>query len=167
MYSGPGPDACIVCVPPQLELQGTRVCVERCPPHFYQSTRTCWQCHTRCKTCTDNTPQSCLTCDWGSILQEGVCYPRCEEGRYYSQNEVCEACDESCKHCSGPGPESCVTCQTGFGLHAVNCRCVRCCQSDGPAKNCCLCHSASAALSVQLFKRECMFVTKVECAQNH
>lgn len=60
--------------------------------------------------------------------------------------EVCEACDESCKHCSGPGPESCVTCLTGFGLHAITRRCVRCCQLDESAKNCCPCHSASGAL---------------------
>lgn len=33
----------------------------------------------------DSTPQGCLSCDWGSILQDGVCYPRCEEGQYYSQ----------------------------------------------------------------------------------
>ncbi|XP_027028709.2 proprotein convertase subtilisin/kexin type 5 isoform X1 [Tachysurus fulvidraco] len=144
MCSGPEPDACMVCVPPLLELQGTRVCVEHCPPRFYQSAHTCRQCHTSCKSCTDNTPQSCLTCDWGSILQEGVCYPRCEEGQYYSQNEVCEACDESCKHCSGPGPESCLTCHPEFGLHAVTRRCLVCCQPDEPAKNCCLCHSASA-----------------------
>ncbi len=34
----------------------------------------------------DNTPQGCVTCDWGSVLQDGVCYPHCEESRYYSQS---------------------------------------------------------------------------------
>lgn len=33
----------------------------------------------------DASPQSCLTCDWGSTLKDKVCYPRCEEGRYFSE----------------------------------------------------------------------------------
>ncbi|XP_062847903.1 proprotein convertase subtilisin/kexin type 5 [Trichomycterus rosablanca] len=143
LCSGPGPDSCMVCAPPLLEIQGTKVCVEHCPHRFYQSFDICMQCHTSCKTCIDNTPQGCLSCDWGSILQDGVCYPRCEEGQYYSQSERCEACDESCKHCSGPGLESCVTCHSGFGLQAVTRSCVPCCQPDQTARNCCLCHSAS------------------------
>ncbi|KAG9280998.1 proprotein convertase subtilisin/kexin type 5-like [Astyanax mexicanus] len=144
LCSGPGPEACRVCVPPLLDLQGTRLCVERCPQRFYQNGDSCRQCHTSCQTCTDNTPQSCVTCDWGSVLQAGVCYPYCEESHFFSENEVCEPCDESCKHCSGAGPERCLTCHAGFGLHAVESRCVSCCRPEEMARNCCLCDSATA-----------------------
>ncbi|KAL0154936.1 hypothetical protein M9458_049199, partial [Cirrhinus mrigala] len=50
--SGPGPDACRVCTPPQLDLQGTRQCVDQCPQRFYESGHSCRQCHTSCKSCT-------------------------------------------------------------------------------------------------------------------
>ncbi|KAL1247680.1 hypothetical protein QQF64_023056 [Cirrhinus molitorella] len=104
----------------------------------------CRQCHTSCKSCTDNTPQGCVTCDWGSVLQDGVCYPHCEESRYYSQGGVCEPCDESCKHCSGAGPQSCLTCHPGFALHAPDSQCLPCCQSGEKNGKCCLCDSGSA-----------------------
>lgn len=128
LCSGPGPDSCRVCSPPLLELQGTKLCVERCPHRFYQHTDVCKQCHTSCQTCTGTdkeaivpslscskseqylfwafcspslhlnihvfagaSPQECVTCDWGSTLNNNVCYPRCEEGRYFSV-EVCVPC---------------------------------------------------------------------------
>lgn len=34
---------------------------------------------------TDASPQSCLTCDWGSTLKDNVCYPQCKEGQYFSE----------------------------------------------------------------------------------
>lgn len=142
--TGPGPDACRVCTPPLLDLQGTRQCVEQCPQRFYENGHICTQCHTSCQSCTDNTPQGCVTCDWGSVLQDGVCYPRCEERRYYSQAGVCEPCDESCKHCSGAGPQSCLTCHPGFALHVTDSQCMPCCPSGESARNCCLCDSGSA-----------------------
>ncbi|XP_028813093.1 proprotein convertase subtilisin/kexin type 5 [Denticeps clupeoides] len=144
LCSGPGPEKCQVCPPSLLELQGTMQCVERCPDRFFQEGQRCTQCHTSCLTCTDNTPQGCLTCDWGSILQDGVCYPRCEERRYFTQNEACELCDNSCRHCSGPGPEHCLTCDPGFALHAVDSRCVRCCESAEATGDCCVCDPSTA-----------------------
>ncbi|XP_048114060.1 proprotein convertase subtilisin/kexin type 5 isoform X1 [Alosa alosa] len=128
--SGPGPESCQACPAPLLELHGTRLCVEHCPQRFYQTGQRCTQCHTSCQSCTDSNPQSCVTCDWGSILQKGVCYPRCEESRYLSLSEVCELCDGSCRHCSAAGPQSCLTCHAGFALHAMEGRCVRCCPQD-------------------------------------
>lgn len=50
--TGPGPDSCRACSPPLLELQGTKLCVERCPHRFYQLNDICKQCHTSCQTCT-------------------------------------------------------------------------------------------------------------------
>ncbi|KAK5902239.1 hypothetical protein CesoFtcFv8_007515 [Champsocephalus esox] len=70
----------MACAPPLLELQGTTLCVEHCPHRFYQLNDMFKQCHTSCQTCTDASPQGCLTCDWGSTLKDKVCYPRCEEG---------------------------------------------------------------------------------------
>ncbi|XP_030621167.1 proprotein convertase subtilisin/kexin type 5 [Chanos chanos] len=62
--------------------------------------------------------------------------------------EECELCDDSCRHCSGAGPEHCLTCHPEFALHAIDGRCMRCCQSaeqdreaDG---DCCLCDTGSA-----------------------
>ncbi|RXM91300.1 Proprotein convertase subtilisin/kexin type 5 [Acipenser ruthenus] len=75
---------------------------------------------------TDYTPQGCLTCDWGSTLQNGICYPRCEEQRYLSEDEVCKLCDSSCRHCSGPGPNQCVSCKPNFALHPTEKRCIEC-----------------------------------------
>lgn len=52
LCTGPGPESCRVCSPPLLELQGTKLCVERCPNRFYQLNDVCTQCHTSCQTCT-------------------------------------------------------------------------------------------------------------------
>ncbi|XP_042560355.1 proprotein convertase subtilisin/kexin type 5-like [Clupea harengus] len=155
--SGPEPESCQACPPPLLELHGTRLCVERCPQRFYEMGQRCVQCHTSCQSCTDSTPQSCVTCDWGSILQKGVCYPRCEESRYLSQSEVCEPCDGSCRHCSSAGPRSCLTCHPGFALHATDSRCVRCCspapepqheqeeeEEEEEEEDCCVCDPGTA-----------------------
>lgn len=109
LCTGPGPSSCRVCSPPLLELQGTKLCVERCPQRFYEADDICAQCHISCQTCTGTnqgsrgapvvqefkegltivclagtSPQDCLTCDWGSTLKDNVCYPRCEEGLYFS-----------------------------------------------------------------------------------
>lgn len=52
LCTGPGPESCRVCPPPLLELRGTKLCVERCPRHFYELNEICKQCHTSCQTCT-------------------------------------------------------------------------------------------------------------------
>ncbi|XP_062317550.1 proprotein convertase subtilisin/kexin type 5 isoform X1 [Osmerus eperlanus] len=145
LCSGSGPESCRICLPPLLELQGTRLCVERCPHRFYPLLHVCRQCHTSCRTCTDSTPQGCLTCDRGSTLQNNVCYPHCEEGRYFSENETCEPCDSSCRHCTGPRPNQCLSCYADSALHAVENRCAPCCQSDGEnSTDCCVCDLRSA-----------------------
>ncbi|XP_041074013.1 proprotein convertase subtilisin/kexin type 5-like [Polyodon spathula] len=142
LCSGPGPQACLSCPPHMLQLEGTRQCVEHCPERFYQENYKCKQCHTSCKTCKDYTPQGCLTCDWGSTLQNGICYPRCEEQRYLSEDEVCKLCDSSCRHCSGLGPNQCVSCKLNFALHPTEKRCIECC--EGNQTDCCLCSTNSA-----------------------
>ncbi|MGH0117434.1 UNVERIFIED_CONTAM: hypothetical protein FKN15_034621, partial [Acipenser sinensis] len=144
LCSGPGPQACLSCPPHMLQLDGTRQCVEHCPERFYQDNYKCKQCHTSCKTCKDYTPQGCLTCDWGSTLQNGICYPRCEEQRYLSEDEVCKLCDSSCRHCSGPGPNQCVSCKPNFALHPTEKRCIECCESEVNQTDCCLCTTNSA-----------------------
>ncbi|KAI1904468.1 hypothetical protein AGOR_G00005950 [Albula goreensis] len=144
LCSGPGPDSCLACPPHLLELLGTRLCVEHCPQRFFQQGHTCQQCHTSCKTCTDSTPQGCLTCDWGSTLQDGICYPRCEEGHYFSEDERCEACDSSCRHCFGPRQDQCLTCHPDSALHALENRCARCCQEESNGTDCCLCGTSTA-----------------------
>ncbi|KAJ8248760.1 hypothetical protein GJAV_G00227440 [Gymnothorax javanicus] len=144
LCSGPGPDSCLVCPLPLLELQGTRLCVERCPPRFYQQEHSCKQCHSSCNTCTDDTPQGCVTCDWGSTLQDGICYPRCEEKRYFSEREQCELCDRSCRHCFGPRPDQCVSCHPDSALHALESRCATCCQTGSNATHCCPCDGGTA-----------------------
>ncbi|KAF0041091.1 hypothetical protein F2P81_006989 [Scophthalmus maximus] len=140
----PGPESCRACAPPLLALEGTKLCVERCPHRFYKRNDICKQCHTSCQTCTDASPQSCLTCDWGSTLKDNICYPRCEEGRYLSDEETCEPCDSSCRHCTGPGPDQCLTCHRDSALHAVESRCAHCCQAGGNDTNCCVCDRRSA-----------------------
>ncbi|XP_028305853.1 proprotein convertase subtilisin/kexin type 5 [Gouania willdenowi] len=144
LCTGSGPESCRFCLPPLLELQGTKLCVERCPRRFYQVEDVCKQCHTSCRTCSDASPQGCLTCDWGNTLRDKVCYPRCEEGRYFSEEETCEPCDGSCRHCTGPGPDQCLTCPSGSALHAVESRCSSCCQTSGNHSHCCVCDSRSA-----------------------
>ncbi|KAK6475234.1 proprotein convertase subtilisin/kexin type 5-like isoform X1 [Huso huso] len=144
LCSGPGPQACLSCPPHMLQLDGTRQCVEHCPERFYQENDKCKQCHTSCKTCKDYTPQGCLTCDWGSTLQNGICYPRCEEQSYLSEDEVCKLCDSSCRHCSGPGPNQCVSCKPNFALHPTEKRCIECCESEVNQTDCCLCTTNSA-----------------------
>lgn len=52
LCTGPGPESCRACPPPLLELEGTKLCVERCPHRFYQLSDICKQCHTSCQTCT-------------------------------------------------------------------------------------------------------------------
>ncbi|MGH0132203.1 UNVERIFIED_CONTAM: hypothetical protein FKN15_048930 [Acipenser sinensis] len=144
LCSGPGPQACLSCPPHMLQLDWIRQCVEHCPERFYQENDKCKQCHTSCKTCKDYTPQGCLTCDWGSTLQNGICYPRCEEQRYLSEDEVCKLCDSSCRHCSGPGPNQCVSCKPNFALHPTEKRCIECCESEVNQTDCCLCTTNSA-----------------------
>lgn len=51
LCSGPGRESCRTCLRPFLELQGTKLCVERCPQRFYQKGDLCKQCHTSCQTC--------------------------------------------------------------------------------------------------------------------
>lgn len=51
MCTGPGPGSCRACLPPLLELQGTKLCVERCPQRFYRLDDVCLQCHISCHTC--------------------------------------------------------------------------------------------------------------------
>uniref|UniRef100_A0A1A8IX25 Uncharacterized protein n=1 Tax=Nothobranchius kuhntae TaxID=321403 RepID=A0A1A8IX25_NOTKU len=144
LCTGPGPESCRRCPLPLLELDGTKLCVERCPHRFYQFNEICKQCHVSCQTCTDSSPQSCETCDRGSTLKDKVCYPRCEEGRYFSEEEICESCDSSCRHCTGPRPDQCLLCHNDFALHAVENRCTRCCQAAANHTNCCVCDSGSA-----------------------
>lgn len=52
LCTGPGPESCKACSPPFLEVQGTKMCVERCPQRFYQLGDICKQCHISCQTCT-------------------------------------------------------------------------------------------------------------------
>ncbi|XP_064168245.1 proprotein convertase subtilisin/kexin type 5 [Anguilla rostrata] len=144
LCSGPGPESCLACPHHLLDLRGARLCVERCPQRFYQQAHACRQCHSSCKTCTDGTPQGCLTCDWGSTLQDGICYPRCEESRYFSEEEQCEPCDSSCRHCFGPRADQCVTCHPESALQALENRCARCCQTASNATDCCLCDTTTA-----------------------
>ncbi|MBN3301412.1 PCSK5 convertase, partial [Amia calva] len=147
--SGPGIKSCLACPPHLLELESTKLCVEHCPQRFYQQDHKCRQCHTSCKTCKDATPQGCLTCDRGSTLQDGICYPRCEERHYFSEDELCKLCDPSCRHCSGPGPHQCLTCKPNFSLHPLENRCDRCCESKLNNTNCCHC-STNSALCVEV-----------------
>ncbi|KAG7276230.1 hypothetical protein CRUP_018612 [Coryphaenoides rupestris] len=142
--TGPGSESCRACSAPLLELQGTRLCVERCPHRFYQRNAgsACHRCHISCQTCTDASPQSCVTCDRGSTLKDNVCYPRCGEGLYYTQEDVCKACHSSCRHCAGPGPAHCLSCPSESGLHAVESRCAPCCQTRGNDTDCSLCTEA-------------------------
>lgn len=60
--SGPGPEFCKACPPPLLELQGTKLCVERCHHRFYQVDEMCKQCHTSCQTCTGRKDLSVYFC---------------------------------------------------------------------------------------------------------
>ncbi|XP_043934389.1 proprotein convertase subtilisin/kexin type 5-like [Protopterus annectens] len=133
-----------------MKLDGTNQCVEHCPERFFENNLKCKQCHLSCKTCKDSSPQGCLSCDFGSILKEGICYPQCEELHFFSTDGVCKLCDHSCKHCFGPSTNHCLSCETNYALHPFKKTCIKCCGEEQTQDGCCLCDANTVLCGKQL-----------------
>ncbi|KAG2471209.1 PCSK5 convertase, partial [Polypterus senegalus] len=164
--TGPDPTDCTKCkkglaLDPNSMMCGV-IGDSECPPKMFLHEKlfSCIACHDLCESCHgqesydcdtcllpsyfyNSTPQGCLTCDWGSTLLDGVCYPRCAEQRYLSKKEICELCDDSCRHCFGPSPNQCLTCKADFALHPTQRRCITCCNTETNQTDCCLCNGNS------------------------
>ena len=64
------------------------------------------ECYTGCKTCTDETSSSCLTCLDTFYFYADACGTTCP-AKYFKddENNECTACPSECSVCSGPDNE--------------------------------------------------------------
>ena len=90
---------------------------------------TCIPCHYSCKTCSDITPNTCLSCfDNATKNEDGTC--SCNEGFFNvdsidpcvirSTCSVGTPCDNSCKTCLSDSANSCLSCYDYSDFNKLN-----------------------------------------------
>ena len=135
------------------------VCVTACAAGYKYLNGKCFVCHSSCLDCTDDDPDSCISCFSNYWLLNTACVLNCPTIGYYanvSKNQ-CIHCDISCFTCNGGYSNNCTSCPSGKYLsngvcvsacptnqylNSTNNTCLNCfsgCQSCyGPLSNNCL-----------------------------
>ncbi|KAG1656190.1 Proprotein convertase subtilisin/kexin type 5 [Nymphon striatum] len=110
---GPQQNQCLSCRPG--EFLGNEECKSYCDNSYYAdlSDRVCYLCHSGCKTCKNN---SCDSCTEGHSLAQSQCLPdSCSEGD-------CSCDDDNCAICLESDKAECISCKSPYYL--VNGTCV-------------------------------------------
>ncbi|XP_033109451.1 proprotein convertase subtilisin/kexin type 5-like [Anneissia japonica] len=146
---------CLTCSTNKFLMEGK--CYDTRPPHTYcintAYSKECRPCHASCLTCSlGGGVFDCESCHPGHIMDNGVCYPRCETGTYFknmssdaSIEDSCGKCLSPCHDCYGNRSNECITCVKDKKIHHVDKNhhyCVRCCE-DGEKLvegTCCECN---------------------------
>ncbi|XP_078423427.1 proprotein convertase subtilisin/kexin type 5b isoform X2 [Cetorhinus maximus] len=94
------------------------VCLQDCPPGFFQNTQTftCTACHSKCSVCDGPDFDDCEGCANPSlVMHDGQCLKSCPEGTYISkETQDCQECHKTCRTCGGPYSTDCVHCREGM-----------------------------------------------------
>jgi len=73
-------------------------------------------CVSTCRTCEDDNPSNCLSCESSLTFDEVnlKCVSDCGVGTYETNDlpPICSACDDTCRTCSGPDDDECESCYT-------------------------------------------------------
>ncbi|CAH6883331.1 Fras1 [Phodopus roborovskii] len=100
---------CLKCQHARHLLLGDH-CVADCPPGHYAERGTCKRCHSSCKSCQNEGPSSCSSCNTGLVLTHiGTCSTTCFPGHYLDDNQACQPCNTLCRSCDSQG--SCTSCR--------------------------------------------------------
>ncbi|XP_029372303.1 proprotein convertase subtilisin/kexin type 5 [Echeneis naucrates] len=93
-------------------------CVSVCPDGFYgdEDSNECEECHSDCVTCSGPEDSDCLSCEEGTMLENGVCvsdHEVCPIKTFRTDDGECEDCHPSCESCSGEERNQCTKCAKG------------------------------------------------------
>ncbi|KAG7241170.1 hypothetical protein INR49_025913 [Caranx melampygus] len=120
-------------------------CVSVCPIGFYgdEDTNDCEECHSDCVTCSGPEDNDCLSCEEGTMLENGECVSDqevCPIKTFRTDDDECEDCHPSCESCYGEERNQCTKCTKGLGYPAGQvCRsCAAGCESCGRNATHCL-----------------------------
>ena len=103
------------------------VCVDCGDYNYINSTdQKCYPCHPNCRTCLDNSPTSCLSCDapyalFYNNLTCGFCPT--QNGMFVSALNECWNCSTNCSTCV-TFAQQCTTCPVGYMVSLVNNTCI-------------------------------------------
>ncbi|NWY04165.1 FRAS1 protein, partial [Nothoprocta ornata] len=99
---------CLTCQNARHLLLGDH-CVPDCPAGYYARSGACRRCHPSCKTCSDEGPFSCSSCNSSLVLSHtSMCVPVCSPGYYRDESQTCKPCNSQCLSCeSAAGCTSC------------------------------------------------------------
>ena len=122
----------------------------------------CVPCHLTCKTCTNTTADTCLTCSDGYplMLYNNTCISACPVGTFYNATEKkCLLCHPTCGHCQTDALEtSCTACPVASPVQYIqlNGTCRTGCQGASyppaaPNLSCLPCNGACTTCSGPLF----------------
>ncbi len=128
-----GSSECISCKEPYFMLELSS-CIRECPAGYYgeiSGSRTCKECHEKCKTCTGSLETTCTTCREGLSMDYATneckschdftdasnnCLAKCPDNYYtYQQSVSCSYCPTGCLHCNVD--ETCITCEKGWFMN--------------------------------------------------
>lgn len=102
------------------------VCVTACSSGYKSLNGKCFVCHSSCLDCTDDDPNSCISCPANRWLLNGLCLTSCPLSNFYSNgncviscptsqylnstNNSCLNCSSGCRTCNGPLSNNCLSC---------------------------------------------------------
>ena len=102
---------------------------------YISSSDTCETCDSSCKTCSDSTANSCLSCSANSeLISPSNSCRACllTAGEYYdSASSLCKACPVNCSECSSSNV--CKTCINNTNLNTISQLCSYCPSYTNPA----------------------------------
>jgi hypothetical protein len=85
------------------------ICIDLCPPDYYEENRQCFKCLTGCKSCKSS--KECFECHEKLYLYNGKCVTDCVTGMY-NQNGICKPCTQNCLDCNSE--KDCNKCDKGL-----------------------------------------------------
>ncbi|EAR95046.2 TNFR/NGFR cysteine-rich region family protein (macronuclear) [Tetrahymena thermophila SB210] len=152
--SGGNSNNCLSCQGSLFFNSQSNSCVSPCPDGYYANStgNLCSTCDPKCKTCSGNTLNNCLSCSGSLYLYGNTCVADCPSGKYQNtNNNTCSSCNSSCTTCSGPDPNNCLSCSNSLYLNSSNNTCVSICP-NGTYQNssgniCSACHTTCATCS--------------------
>ena len=102
------------------------VCVTECSSGYISLNGKCFVCHSSCLNCTDDDPNSCISCPSNRWLSNGTCISSCPLSTFFSNgncvtscptnqylnstNSSCLNCTSGCRTCNGPLSNNCLSC---------------------------------------------------------
>ena len=108
--TGPNPDDCDECVNYTLYKgpKFKRSCHMSCPVGYFPFEKECVLCMSGCTKC--NSLMECTACEFGRVLMDGKCAPRCKDGTFKDASGKCRPCNVIDPNCVACFPNSCLLC---------------------------------------------------------